>query len=81
MGNKFYQNVQQFVGGLVILRENKLSTKVYKFIGTFSVVLVYVPRTERKLQTVFGGIQDGIHIQLYSIIGGRENILLVKDSM
>ena len=33
---------------------------------------------KENLQTVFGGIQGGIHIQLYSIIGGRENILFCK---
>ena len=34
VGNKFYQQVQQqLFGGLVVLRENKLSTKLHKFIG------------------------------------------------
>ena len=42
------------------------------------MVLVYVPRMESDLQTVSGGIQGGIHIPLYSIIGGRENILFRK---
>ena len=45
------------------------------------MVLVHVPRMESDLQTVSGGIQGGIHIQLYSIIGGRKNILLVKGYM
>ena len=67
---------------LVVLRENKLSTKLHKFLwGTFSVVLVYVPRTESDLQIVSVGIQGGIHILLYSIIGSRENILFIKVYM
>ena len=48
-------------------------------VGTFLVVLIYVPRMERDLQKVCGGIHGGIHIQVSSIIGGRKNILLVKD--
>ena len=34
---------------------------------------------KENLQRVFGSIQGGKYIQLYSIIGGRENILFCKE--
>ena len=65
----------------MIVKEITSALKFTSLVGTFSVVLIYVPRTERDLQKVCGGIYGGIHIQVYSIIGSRENILLVMDSM
>ena len=42
---------------------------------------IYGGRVLSVNQNTSGSIQGGIHIQLYSIIGGRENILFVKGSM
>ena len=49
VGNKFYQQVQQLVGGLVILRENKLSTKIDKFIGSFSGCISLCPKNGKEI--------------------------------
>ena len=35
---------------------NKLSTKVHKLVGTFLVLLIYVPSTESDSQAISGGI-------------------------
>ena len=50
MGNKFYQQVQQLVGGLVILRENKLSTKIDKFIGNFFGCISLCPKNGKEIK-------------------------------
>ena len=71
-----------FLGGKKVFREKKLSTEVHLCTGNiFTVILVYVLRIQSEPQTVSGGIQGSIHKPLYSIIGGRENILFIKGYM
>ena len=58
---------------------DKLSAKVQKLVGTCLVRVIYVSITESDSQAISGSIQDGTYVELYSIIGGSTNILLVRD--
>ena len=60
------------------LGETSLALKYISSQRTFMVVLVYVLSSQSDSQTVSGGIQGSMHIPLYSIISGRENIFFVK---